>query len=164
VHGRPHLTRRGLSAPRVAVALAAAAAVTTGAFLLLRHQPVEIAVPDGGADPACAAMADRLPSRLLNQERVATSQSSPAVAAWGDPAIIWRCGVTPPGPTTQDCIAVNGIDWVVEPLDDGTGFVSYGRDPAVQVLVPETYAPETFALTALSSAVGTVPQNEHRCS
>jgi hypothetical protein len=164
VHGRPHLSGRRLSAPLVAVLLAILAAVTTGAVLLLRHQPVEVAVPDGGADPACAAMADRLPSRLLNQGRVATSQRSPAVAAWGDPAIIWRCGVTPPGPTTQDCIAVNGIDWVVEPLDDGTGFVSYGRDPAVQVLVPDAYAPETFALTSLSTAVSTVPQNEHRCS
>jgi len=164
VHGRPHLSGRGLSAPRVAVLLALLAAAATGAFFLLRHQPVEVAVPDGGADPACAAMADRLPSRLLKQERVATSQSSPAVAAWGDPAIIWRCGVTPPGPTTQDCIEVNGIDWVVEPLDDGTGFVSYGRDPAVQVLVPDAYAPETFALPALSTAVGTVPQNEHRCT
>jgi hypothetical protein len=164
VHGRPHLTGRRLSAVRFAVLLAVVAALAAGAFLLLRHQPVEVAVPGGGADPACAAMADRLPSRLLNQERVATSQRSPAVAAWGDPAIIWRCGVTPPGPTTQDCIAVNGIDWVVEPLDDGTGFVSYGRDPAVQVLVPDAYAPETFALTALSPAVGTVPQNEHRCS
>jgi hypothetical protein len=164
VHGRPHLTRGGPGGAWVTALLGGAAAVVVVAFLLLRDSAVEVVVPDAGADPACAAMADRLPSRLLNQERVATSQSSPAVAAWGDPAIIWRCGVTPPGPTTQDCIAVNGIDWVVEPLDDGTGFVSYGRDPAVQVLVPETYAPETFALTALSSAVGTVPQNEHRCS
>jgi len=164
VHGRPHLSGRGLSAPRVAVLLAAVVALATGAFFLLRHQPVEVAVPDGGADPACAAMADRLPSRLLDHGRVATSPSSPAVAAWGEPAIIWRCGVTPPGPTTQDCIAVNGIDWVVQPLDDGTGFVTYGRDPAVQVLVPDDYAPETFALTALAAAVGSVPQNEHRCT
>jgi hypothetical protein len=110
------------------------------------------------------ALVDRLPSRLLDHGRVATSPSSPAVAAWGEPAIIWRCGVTPPGPTTQDCIAVNGIDWVVQPLDDGTGFVTYGRDPAVQVLVPDDYAPETFALTALAAAVGSVPQNEHRCT
>jgi hypothetical protein len=164
VLGRPHLSRGGLSGPRVAVLLAAVVALAIGAYLLLRPQSVEVAVPDGGADPACTTMADRLPSRLLDHGRVATSPTSPAVAAWGEPAIIWRCGVTPPGPTTQDCIAVNGIDWVVQPLDDGTGFVTYGRDPAVQVLVPDDYAPETFALTALSAAVGTVPQNEHRCT
>jgi hypothetical protein len=164
VHGRPHLTRGGLGGAWVVALLAGAAAVAVVAFLLLRSSAVEVVVPDAGADPACTTMADRLPSRLLDHGRVATSQASPAVAAWGDPAIIWRCGVTPPGPTTRDCIAVNGIDWVVQPLDDGTGFVTYGRDPAVQVLVPDDYAPETFALTALSAAVATVPQNEHRCT
>jgi len=136
----------------------------TVAVLVLHHRPVDVAVPQGGSDPACSRMADKLPHRVLDQPRVDTSVSSAAVAAWGDPAIIWRCGVTPPGPTTQDCLTVNGIDWIVDRLDDGTGFVTYGRTPAVQVLVPSTYAPETFALTALSSVVGQVPQGEHRCS
>jgi hypothetical protein len=139
-------------------------AIATAAFLMSRHRAVEVAVPAGGADPACAAMADDLPSGLLSQERVATAPSSLAVAAWGGPAIIWRCGVPPPGPTTQDCITVNGIDWIVQPLDDGTGFVTYGRTPAVQVLVPKKYAPETFALPALSAVVSQVRQGEHRCT
>jgi hypothetical protein len=164
VHGRPRLTSGRLTAPRVAALLAVVAALSVGAFLLARNRPVEVTVPGGSADPACTAKADRLPKLLLHQRRTATSSRSPAVAAWGDPAIIWRCGVTPPGPTTKDCITVDGIDWVVDPLDDGTGFVTYGRDPAVQVLVPTAYAPETFALPALAAAVGTVPQNEHRCS
>ena len=140
------------------------AALATAAFLLSQHRPVEVAVPGGGADPGCAAMADALPPRLLSKDRVRTSQTSPALAAWGRPAIIWRCGVAPPGPTTQDCITVNGIDWLVQPLDDGTGFVTYGRVPAVQVLVPSQYAPETFALPALSTAVSQVAQGEHRCT
>jgi hypothetical protein len=148
----------------LAALLAVVAVLSVAAFLLARNRPVEVTVPDGGADPACASMADRLPTLLLHQRRAPTSTSSPAVAAWGDPAIIWRCGVTPPGPTTNDCITVDGIDWVVDPLDDGTGFVTYGRDPAVQVLVPTAYAPETFALPALAAAVGTEPQNEHRCT
>jgi hypothetical protein len=109
-------------------------------------------------------MADRLPTRLLGQQQTATSQASPAVATWGRPAIIWRCGVTLPGPTTEHCITVNGVDWVVTTLDDGTGFVTYGRVPAVQVLVPRRYEPETFALTGLTSAVTVVPQSEHRCT
>jgi hypothetical protein len=159
VHGRPRLT-----APRLAALLALVATLATAAFLLSRHRPVEVAVPAAGADPGCATMAGALPSRLLSQERVATSQTSPAVAAWGRPAIIWRCGVEPPAPTTQDCITVNGIDWLVQPLDDGTGFVTYGRTPAVQVLVPKEYAPETFALPALSTAVSQVEQGEHHCT
>jgi hypothetical protein len=147
----------------LAAVLAVLAAVAV-AVALLRQSPVEVAVPADGADPACAAMSTRLPDRLLNQSRVATSVSSSAVAAWGDPAIIWRCGVTPPGPTTEHCVTVNGIDWVVSTLDDGTGFVTYGRVPAVQVLVPRHYEPETFALTALTAAVTVVPQGEHRCT
>ena len=30
---------------------------------------------------------------------------------------------------------MNGVDWVAHPLADGTSFTTYGRDPAVQVLV-----------------------------
>ena len=58
---------------------------------------------------------------------------------------------------TRSHVTVNGIDWLVQPLDDGTGFVTYGRTPAVQVLVPGTYAPETFALPALAPAGSTAP-------
>lgn len=144
--------------------LAVVAAVITAAVLLLRHSPVEVAVPADGSDPACSRMAADLPQRLLNQDRVTTSVDSPAVAAWGRPAVIWRCGVPPPGPTTQECVTVDGVDWVVDSLDDGTGFVTYGRVPAVQVLVPDHYAPETFALPALADAVKQVPQGEHRCT
>jgi hypothetical protein len=159
VHGRPRLT-----APRLALLLGAVVAVATAALFLFWHRPVDVAVPPDGDDPACTTMANDLPSRLLSHQRVATSQTSPAVAAWGRPAIIWRCGVEPPGPTTQDCITVNGVDWIVQPLDDGTGFVTYGRRPAVQVLVPKQYAPETFALPALAPAATKVPQDEHRCA
>jgi hypothetical protein len=159
VHGRPRLT-----APRLAILLTTVVAGATAALFLFWHRPVDVALPADADDPACAAMADRLPTRLLGQQQTATSQASPAVATWGRPAIIWRCGVEPPGPTTQDCLTVDGIDWIVQPLDDGTGFVTYGRVPAVQVLVPKAYAPETFALPALAPAVSEVPQDEHRCS
>ena len=76
----------------------------------------------------------------------AISPTSPAAAAWGDPAIIARCGFAALSPTTLDCIQVNGIDWVVEPLDDGVAFTTYGRDPALEVLVPKAYAPEPMVL------------------
>lgn len=164
---RPRLAQEsGRARPALLFAglLVLLAAGATVAVLLLRHPPVEVAVPGDGSDPACADMATRLPQRLLKQDRADTSVSSPAVAAWGNPAIIWRCGVTPPGPTTEHCVTVNGVDWVVDTLDDGTGFVTYGRVPAVQVLVPRHYEPETFALTALTSAVTVVPQGEHRCT
>jgi hypothetical protein len=109
-------------------------------------------------------VARALPSTVLHQKHRDTDPTSPALAAWGDPPIVLRCGVSPPGPTTDQCIAVDGIDWVARAVSGGYSFTTYGRTPAVQVLVPRHYAPETFALTALTAAVSTVPQGEHRCS
>ncbi len=125
---------------------------------------VRASVPSGGSDPGCARLASALPSTLLKEKRRDTTPSSPALAAWGDPAIVLRCGVTPPGPTTDQCVAVNGVDWVARPINGGYDFTTYGREPAVQVLVPKHYAPETFALTGLAAAVGAIPQGEHHCT
>jgi hypothetical protein len=125
---------------------------------------VDARLPVHASDPACATAAAKLPKTLLKADRRSTHPSSPALAAWGDPAIILRCGVEAPGPTPDHCETVDGIDWVVQDLSDGKDFTTYGRSPAVQVLVPKHYAPEEFALTALTSAVATIPQSEHRCS
>jgi hypothetical protein len=156
VHRRPRLTVVLLAA---ALALAAAGALT---WWLSR--PVQVTAAPQAADPACATLADRLPREVRDQGRVATSSDSPAVAAWGDPAVIWRCGVTPPGPTTDECIEVDGVDWVRRPLDDGSSFTTFGRDPAVQVLVPKAYAPEPLLLPVFSRVVAAVPQGDRRCS
>jgi Protein of unknown function (DUF3515) len=118
----------------------------------------------GASDPACTRVAAALPPTVLKAERRATHPTSPALAAWGDPAIILRCGVESPGPSTDHCETVDGIDWVVQSLSDGEDFTTFGRTPAIQVLVPKHYAPEEFALTALSAAIATIPQGEHRCS
>ena len=124
---------------------------------------VKAKVPVGGDSPVCAQVAAQLPGRLLKQKHRDTDPNSPSLAAWGDPAIILRCGVATPGPSTDHCETVNGVDWVVQPLSDGASFTTYGRTPAIQVLVPKHYAPEEFALTGLSTAVDVVPQGEHRC-
>ena len=64
-------------------------------------------------------------------------------------AIVLRCGVTPLGPTTDQCVTVTddggaSVDWVV--TADGSGpsgswvFMTYGRTPAVEVTVPKQLA------------------------
>ncbi|KQX69575.1 DUF3515 domain-containing protein [Angustibacter sp. Root456] len=155
MHRRPRLT--WLLAAAVALA-----AVTAGTVWWLTR-PLEVTAPVGAADPACAELAAKLPASVQGQPRVATSSDSPAVAAWGDPAVIWRCGVRPPGPTTDECIEVNGVDWVRHPLKDGQSFTTFGRDPAVQVLVPNAYAPEPLVLPPFSDVVAAIAQGEHRC-
>ena len=88
---------------------------------------------------------------------------APAVPRLGDPAIVARCGVPTPGPTTNDCLTVNDVDWVATPLSDGTRFVTYGRDPAIEVLVPKAYAPEGSLLPAFAPAALALPTTGRKC-
>jgi len=156
VHRRPRLI--------LIAALAAVVALTAaGTAWWWLHRPVRVDPPTAASDPACTALARRLPATVQGNARVATSSDSPAVAAWGDPAVIWRCGVAPPGPTTDECIEVDGVDWVRHPLSDGQSFTTFGRDPAVQVLVPHDYAPEPLLLPPFSRAVSVLPQGTLRC-
>ncbi len=140
------------------------AVAALAAALWWSGRPVRVAVPTGGADPACARVAQSLPREVRGQARVATSSDSPAVAAWGSPPVIWRCGVPALGPTTQECLDVDGVDWVVRRLDDGAAFTTFGREPAVQVLVPKGGSPEPLVLPPFSRAVASLPQGDLRCS
>lgn len=83
--------------------------------------------------------------------------------AWGDPAIIARCGVESPGPTASGCLSVDGIDWVGSELSDGGRYVTYGRSPAIEVLVPTKYN-SLPPLGAFTKAVQQIPQGTHHCS
>jgi hypothetical protein len=97
-------------------------------------------------------------------ERTRTTSESPSVAAWGDPAVIARCGVRSPGPTTDTCISASGVDWVAHRLSDGYRFITFGRSPAIEVLVPHDYAPEPLLLGAFDTAAKQVPAGPHHCS
>ena len=68
------------------------------------------------------------------------------------------------GPTTSECLAVDGVDWVVEPLADGVRFTTFGRDPALEVLVPSDYRPEPLLLPAFGPTARTLPTNGRTCS
>ena len=126
------------------------------------------AAPDA-ADPQCAAVVLALPADLADLPRLRTG--SQATVAWGDPAdpVVLRCGVTPPGPTTDRCVTADdgttSIDWLAVPGVDGAAptpwrFTTYGRSPAVEVLVPAslTSTRSTSFLLDLGPAVAKVKQ------
>ncbi len=125
---------------------------------------VEVSVPAGGSSAACAAVAARWPTTVGGKATVDTSPAAPAVHAWGDPPVIARCGLPEPGPTTDQCLGVSGVDWVAHRLSDGVRFTTYGRSPAIEVLVPSDYSPEPLLLGAFTRAVQAVPQGDRRCS
>lgn len=109
--------------------------------------------PDASA-AVCAQVLLAAPRALGGAERRTTTAQ--ASLAWGSPAITLRCGVPPPPPTAEDrCIEVADdagliTYWLVHEDDpDGStsetsrgrfAFTTYGRVPAVEVVVPVEYA------------------------
>lgn len=108
-------------------------------------------------DPVCAEVIVRLPASLGEQPRVWTDAQ--ATAAWGSPsAVLLRCGLEPPAPTTQQCVSLGGADWIVDESDSpNLRLTTYGREPAVQVSVDTTTISADSVLESLAGAVMQIP-------
>ena len=162
----PRVTLRGVT-QRGLTHRGARPASVIGALLLagglLGCSSVEVTDPVDAGSAACRSASAHWPSTVGGQTLRATSSSSPAVRAWGDPAIIARCGLPPVGPTTDTCLDVSGIDWVAHQLTDGVRFTTYGRTPAIEILVPVAYQPEPLLLPAFGEAASAIPQGERHC-
>ncbi len=124
---------------------------------------VEVTVPGAGTGAECAAVGELWPVEVSGMPRRDTDPASPAVAAWGDPAVVARCGVAAAAPTEVDCLEVDGVGWIPEELSDGIRFTSFGTEPAVEVLVPSAYAPEGLLLPAFAPAARALPPNGLAC-
>ncbi|WP_376984091.1 DUF3515 family protein [Aquipuribacter hungaricus] len=153
--GRQRLSRARRAAVPVLLGLAAVALVPGCAG------PVQVtAAPEGSSD-ACADVLALLPAELAGQPERETRGAG--TAAWGDPAVLLRCGEEPVLASTQPCVSVPGggedVDWVVLASDDSGSIVrTFGRDPSVEVEVPATYGPAPVAvLPDLAEAVAAVP-------
>jgi hypothetical protein len=152
----PRTALRSLARTTVLVALATT--LLTGCV-----QAVPLKPADNANDPACADVTVRLPDTVADKPKRETTAQ--ATGAWGDPAaVLLHCGVAVPGPTTDACIALNGVDWIADESDaanDTYRYTTYGRDPAVEVVInadPETGGVSgTTALIDLTSAVSAIP-------
>ena len=114
-------------------------------------QPAEAA-----NDPACAEVMVRVPDVVAGLDRRSTNAQS--TAAWGDPAaVILRCGLPDGGPSVLPCFTVDNVDWLRDDANDPNfTFVTYGRNPAVEVLIDSAAVSGTAVLADLSIAVGTL--------
>jgi len=133
---------------------------------------VEVAVPEVGGDDrtACRNLVDALPDRVADQDRRPVEPDSGLSAAWGDPAIVLRCGV--PTPAALDefaaCQEANGVGWFVpeEQVEDQHADVvmtTIGRAQNVEVRVPATYRPPAAAMVDLAAAIKTTIVEEEPC-
>ena len=137
--------------------------VVAGALLLSGCSgAVQVQAAPAGASAECADVLALLPATLSGAPRRDTS-GGPGTAAWGDPAIVLRCGEERVLATTQPCVGVPGedgdVDWVVLANDETGAIVrTFGREPAVEVEVPATYGPAPVSvLPELTAAVSAVP-------
>jgi hypothetical protein len=114
-------------------------------------------------DSSCADVIVRLPRTVQNLPRRETNAQ--ATGAWGDPAqVLLRCGVTVPSASDLPCVTVDGQDW----LRDDTNkpnyvFTSYGRTPAIAVVVDQSTLTPGLVLSDLSSVVAFTQPNGRKC-
>jgi hypothetical protein len=100
----------------------------------------------------CNAFLRDLPRRLDGHEARKVNPAAALGRAWGDPAIVVRCGVDVPDDfdDTAHCEVANGVGWFVpdEQIDDQDSdlvFTAAGYRPVVSVDVPHDYRPEGSA-------------------
>jgi hypothetical protein len=106
----------------------------------------------------CTKVFEKLPVQLgpLNPRK--TDSDSGFVAAWGDPAIVIRCGVSRPtaavvasNPELQD---VNGVLWQPDLQKNQVVYTTFDRAVYVEVTVP---ANQDQPLPLLAAAITTLP-------
>jgi hypothetical protein len=146
---------------RIAVGVAAAGLVVVGVVVVRVVSSPAFGVdaaPRGDA-PECGRIAKGFPSSLDGRERA--DGGAPGVAVWGDRAVVLRCGMPPPPPTTDPCVSVNGVHWVIKEAKFRDGkkvVITYGRDPAVEVSISDRVAGIDGVLVELSEAVKPIRQ------
>lgn len=115
-----------------------------------------IEVAPNATDPLCAEAMVAMPEEIAGHERRRTDSQS--TAAWGDPAVaVFRCGVEPPGPTTDECVGANGVDWVAR--EEGTNWriTTYGREPAMEVLFDGERVSSSSVMVDVGNAARRIP-------
>lgn len=118
-------------------------------------------------DAACSQVLVALPDEVGGLARQETTAQ--ATAAWSDgtgPArtVTLRCGITEPGPTTDACTTIDGVDWITDSTSgEQTRQRTFGRSPAIEVLFPESHTDGADLLLATVSAVAKAFPQTRQC-
>lgn len=122
---------------------------------------VTIAAPPSPApatSAACVKVFAKLPVQLGTLAPRRTDTDSSFVAAWGDPAVVIRCGVAKPAvfgtPAAAQLLDVNSVIWQPDPQKSQTVYTTVDRSVYIEVTVP---AGADQPLPLLASAVSALP-------
>jgi hypothetical protein len=131
------------------------------------------ATPAGDEREACRALLDAVPASVADQPARETDPEDGWGAAWGDPAIVLRCGVEPPEgfDAVATCTSVEGIDWYIpdsEPTEPpeaegGVTMTTVHREPAVEVRLPDEHWPPAATLVDLADTIRQHTERTGRC-
>jgi Protein of unknown function (DUF3515). len=119
-------------------------------------------------DPACADVIARIyhgGTPLDIADYGLRTTDAQGTAAWGEPTVaLLYCGVPVPEPSELPCIEYGGIFWLREEVDAGFAFTTYGRDPAIRLIVDdEIVGGPGVALDELTDVVSYLPENGREC-
>ena len=139
-------------------AVVAATALVVSAFavgILARRSgrgPVDLpaeAAPATSAKAPCERFERRLPDRLGSLERRDTRPERPGFAAYGDPAVVVRCGVPASARyrSGDQLIAINDVAWYADESRPGGVDFSLPRSIVnISVWIPAAHRAELLSL------------------
>jgi Protein of unknown function (DUF3515) len=173
-------TRRELPTWRLITAIAVALAAIVGVIVLASvvnsrpvtdvTDPLPVSSVDapGASTPACTSLMAALPDPLGALPRRQLVQSDDpllaGVAAWGEPAVVLRCGV--PTPEELTCSSpvqvVDGVAWLPIPGSGGTTYLAVDRPVRVALTVPDGVS--TGPWQEMSKIVGSTLTEREICS
>ncbi len=158
----------------IVVALALAPSSSSDAPKASSTAVVSVSAPTPSPDALepCAQVLSALPVQLdgYNPRQVHPypDEGAPAVA-WGDPAIVFQCGVARPAELVANSSAfvslIDGVNWLPIAAGNATAFTVIDRSVYIRVTVPKSYpqpplAPISDAIAKVLPAVCTVaPDN-----
>jgi hypothetical protein len=121
--------------------------------------PLAVPVPPGldTSAAACRTLAARLPTTLRDLAGRPVRPASVRTRAWGEPAVVLRCGVPRPAGyslTAKNLFGINGVTWYVQQSPGRSVFTAVDRGVYVEVTVPSAY--DSAPVAALSTVVNQV--------
>ncbi len=150
----PALLRKTLMS--LTVALAATTLSSCSATVALEPAPL-------ANDPKCAEVSVRLPATVAGLEKRATNAQ--ATSAWGKPtSVILRCGLEAVYASQLVCVTAADVDWLVDASKAPSyRFISFGRNPATEVIVDSKAVSGSRALEDLALSISAIKQTR-RCT
>ena len=119
------------------------------------------AAPSANA-AACANAQVRLPE-TVDTKYALRNTNAQSTAAWGDPsAAVYHCGVAVPTVSDLPCFSQGSVDWIRDDRGKQVVYTTFGRDPAVQVVI-DTSKATASVLQDVGNAVDSLPKDGHEC-